>query len=99
MRVFVKLPPCSEQEYGQELSDSIDEDFENESDSVHNRFNQVELNDLSWHLGLSKKASELPIQANVAWKQLYYVTICVFVKDRQHPQKLYQTVLILKVFG
>lgn len=45
--------------YGADESDSNDEDFEIEDDSVRKGFEQQELNDLVRDLGLSKKASEL----------------------------------------
>lgn len=59
--VFQALPSLEIQEYDstEDRSDSDDEDFEVDNDSVRKGFNQHELNDLVRDLGLSKKASEL----------------------------------------
>lgn len=59
--VFKELPSfeIEEYEFDKNLSDPNDEDFEIEDDSVPKRFDQLELNDLTRDLGLSKKASEL----------------------------------------
>uniref|UniRef100_A0A6P7GL81 Uncharacterized protein LOC114333513 n=1 Tax=Diabrotica virgifera virgifera TaxID=50390 RepID=A0A6P7GL81_DIAVI len=59
--VFNEFPYLEEEEYGYgaDESDSNDEDFEIEDDSVRKGFEQQELNDLVRDLELSKKASEL----------------------------------------
>ncbi|KAK9696588.1 hypothetical protein QE152_g31482 [Popillia japonica] len=59
--VFKELPSLEIQKYesGEHRSDSYDEDFEIEDDSVRKGFDQLELNDLARDLGLSIRASEL----------------------------------------
>ncbi|GBM57445.1 hypothetical protein AVEN_24216-1 [Araneus ventricosus] len=59
--VFKELPSLEIQKYesGEDRSDTNDEDFEIEDNSVRKGFQQHELNDLARDLGLSEKASEL----------------------------------------
>ena len=56
---FEQLPPREDLSDVEERSDSNDEDFEIDKDSVHREFDQRELNDLARNLGLSKKPSEV----------------------------------------
>ena len=57
--LFEQLPPREDLSDAEERSDSNDEDFEIDKDSVHREFDQRELNDLARNLGLSKKPSEV----------------------------------------